>query len=194
MSHLVKGIIIFGLIGIGVLFIIFRYSSDLTDQKFSRHEVISRMEEKGIGDFKGKLLAGGDFHISEIEGKPFILNFWATWCEPCLEEFPSMMELLRKFPDDFYMVAVSGDKEKKDLEVFLDAFGSRNQKNLINIWDPEMKMAPQYGTEILPESYIFDKNHKLARKVIGSIDWVSEDALGYFRERLGLELKESKDE
>lgn len=141
---------------------------------------ISEWETKGFPEIVATDINGKEFKLSHLKGKVVIINFWASWCEPCLEEFPSLIKLIEAKPN-VHLVAFSGDHSLEDLNVFLRSFkGLEGNDRIHIIWDSEKKAVSQFGVDRLPESYVGNKDHKLVKKIIGSIDWFSEDAQLYF--------------
>jgi cytochrome c biogenesis protein CcmG/thiol:disulfide interchange protein DsbE len=118
--------------------------------------------------------------ISEkLLGKVVIVNFWASWCEPCVKEFPSMLKLVRQFGGRIQIVAVSGDFNMDDLTNFLKAFGV-SKSDMTVVWDQGNMIAKKFGTEKLPESYLIGADGKLIRKIVGVEDWANDDAIQFF--------------
>ena len=112
-----------------------------------------------------------------------IINFWASWCDPCVEEFPSFLKLLDHFKGRIKILAISADNNKEDIETFIKAFNG-NSENLIVMWDKEQKVAKSFGTRILPESYIIGLNNKFVRKVTGIDNWYTPQAIEFFENLL----------
>jgi thiol-disulfide isomerase/thioredoxin len=147
----------------------------------NQHSFIDQLEQKGMIDVEAKTIDGQSVRFFQFEGKIVILSFWASWCGPCVEEFPSMISLLKKFPDKVVMVAISSDYTQEDIEVFFRSLNlTEKLPNLFVTWDPDHKISQQYQVQKLPESFIFGKDRKLLRKVIGSIKWDDPDAVGFF--------------
>ncbi len=144
-------------------------------------EIINQMETQGAIDFELKNLAGNPVSLSDYKGYVTVVNFWATWCEPCIEEFPSMIKLLEHFDGQVKMIAIAMDEDKKDVENFINAFQVRN-KDLIVLWNPDQEFAKSWSTVKLPESYILDKEHKLVKKVASSENWATELVFKYFED------------
>lgn len=174
------GVIVFGGFLWGLWMSVVRLPSDGVSKVRSN---LNQMETQGVPSFEGPTLAGGKFSLQETKGKVTIVSFWATWCGPCAEEFPSFVKLLKHYKGQVSLVAVSLDDHPKDVENFLKAFGGPVE-GLVVVMDPEQKISTLYGTEKLPESYILTADHKLLRKVAGSMDWASPSALGYFDEAI----------
>lgn len=109
-----------------------------------------------------------------------ILSFWASWCSPCIEEFPSMIELANKFPGKIQIIAVSEDYTLEDIQVFIKGFPQFKSDNMKIIWDKEQTIVKLYQVSKMPEAFIFNSKGKLVRKVSGSIRWADPDALDFF--------------
>ncbi|OFZ11216.1 MAG: hypothetical protein A2Z20_11045 [Bdellovibrionales bacterium RBG_16_40_8] len=140
---------------------------------------LNRIEKDGFPDFLIKTLNGEDVSLKKFSGKLVIINFWASWCDPCVAEFPSLLKLLKKFNGEIVMIAISADYEEKDIHIFLKAFGEVNP-NLHVVWDKSLELAKKFGTEKLPESYIIGRDGRLIRKVSGVDDWSTNDAINFF--------------
>jgi len=147
------------------------------------YELISSMEKTGVPDFELEKMDGTPFKLSQHEGKITIINFWASWCNPCVEEFPSMIKLIDHFGDRLQIVAVSTDDDKKDIAVFLKAFGLPRPGFEV-VWDKKKEAMKKFGIEKVPESFLIAKDGKLIRKVLGIENWSNENALGYFQDLL----------
>lgn len=146
------------------------------------------MKQNGIPEFHGTLVDGGPFQLSKSTQKQVIIvNFWASWCGPCVEEFPSMIKLVRQFNGKVKLVAVSLDNQKKDMTDFLNIYAAGKEPHVTLLWDPDSKISDQFGTDRLPESYVVTGDLKLLKKVAGSIDWLREDVVQFMKD----ELKES---
>ncbi len=145
--------------------------------------LIDKMEKVGVPDFSLVRLDGSEFRLKNLSGKLVILNFWASWCNPCVEEFPSLIKLVEKFNGELQLVAVSADEDKKDMDAFLKAFGLP-KPNVEILWDKEKKTSPKYGVSKIPESFLISRDQKLIRKVVGIEDWYTEGSLLYFGDLL----------
>jgi len=112
--------------------------------------------------------------LAKLRGRVVILNLWATWCVPCVEELPSLLALQRKMPG-LAIVAVSSDQ---DDQVYRD-FLAKYHIDLLTVRDSGMKVQKLYGTELTPETYIIDRNGVLRRKFIGAQDWTGAEIVDY---------------
>jgi cytochrome c biogenesis protein CcmG/thiol:disulfide interchange protein DsbE len=142
-------------------------------------QILNEMEKTGLPEFKLKDLKGVETSLSQFKGKIVVINFWASWCAPCVSEFPSLMKLIAKYKGEIVLLAVSADYEEKDIETFLKAF-KVNDPNVHVMWDKDQEVAKKYGTFKLPESYIVARDGKLIRKVTGVDDWSTTEAFEYF--------------
>ena len=108
-------------------------------------------------------------------GKVLVLNFWATWCAPCVQEIPSLNQFQREFAKEgVKVVAVSIDKNPQRYKTFLKripvAFETKR--------DPDANLSAKYGTFQYPETYII-KDGRIMRKFANAEDWTSEDMTRY---------------
>jgi cytochrome c biogenesis protein CcmG, thiol:disulfide interchange protein DsbE len=127
-------------------------------------------------------LAGKSEHLSDLKGKIVVLNFWATWCPPCVEETPSLNRLQKYIDSRGGMIlGVSVDEDGAAYEKFL-----KDQSVIFSTYrDATKKSAADYGTTIYPETYVIDRHGKIARKFIGAQQWDSPEMLAYFDAILG---------
>jgi len=114
--------------------------------------------------------------LHDLKGQVVVLNFWATWCPPCIEEMPSLVELQRQLKDKGVKVlAVSIDVDEKAYEKFLKDHGV----DLLTVRDPDQKASTIYGSFKWPETYIIDRNGVVRRKFIGAVDWTHPEIQSY---------------
>lgn len=114
--------------------------------------------------------------LSQFRGQIVVLNFWATWCPPCVEETPSMVAMQQRMQDKGVTVlAVSIDVDQNAYHRFLKQYGV----NFITVRDPERKVSDVYGTFGWPETYIIDQKGIIRRKFIGAVDWTSPEIVQF---------------
>lgn len=150
------------------------------NQSPAAFKVIDKMETEGVPDLTFKTLEGAEVRLSDLRGKIVILNFWASWCNPCVEEFPSMLKLVEEMKGEVVVVAVSGDDVRQDIETFTKAMGLP-KPNFTVTWDEKKEAMQTFGVEKLPESFLIAKDGKLIRKVLGIENWSSPSAIEYFQ-------------
>ncbi len=114
--------------------------------------------------------------LSKLRGHIVVLNLWATWCAPCIEELPSLLEMQRKLPQ-VTVVAISMDEDATAYERFL----RRNNVNLLTIRDPSQRINAMYGTVQIPETYVIDRQGVLRRKFVSAQNWTSPEILDYLK-------------
>jgi cytochrome c biogenesis protein CcmG, thiol:disulfide interchange protein DsbE len=113
-------------------------------------------------------------------GKVLVLNFWASWCSPCVQEIPSLNEFQKRFAKDgVVVVAVSIDKNADKYRRFLD----RIHVSFETARDPSADIPNSYGTFQIPESYII-KDGRIMRKFDNPADWTSDDIAQYVQSLL----------
>jgi thiol-disulfide isomerase/thioredoxin len=119
--------------------------------------------------FSLEALGGGKTSLDDYKNKVVFLNFWATWCPPCIEEMPSMVRLHERMKDDdrFVMLAVSADEGWDPVKKF---FANRAQPKFKVLLDPSGQIAKQYGTTMFPETYVV-VNGKIIGFIEGPRDW-----------------------
>jgi cytochrome c biogenesis protein CcmG, thiol:disulfide interchange protein DsbE len=114
----------------------------------------------------------------DFKGKLLVLNFWATWCPPCIEEWPSLNEFAAKYKDKgVVVVGVSVDRNEKKYREFL----ARNKPSFLTARDPESNIPASYGTFMYPETYIIDQKGKVLFKIANAQNWMDPAFLNYLQ-------------
>ncbi len=183
MKHALKGIlatiVVAGLMGLGWV----RYKDFLTQgmKPTEATLILNKMEADGVTRFETQDIKGNPVKLEDLKDKVVIINFWASWCAPCVKEFPSMIRLLKHFPDNMVLLAFSHDKSQEDLDSFINAFEVEKVPNFVVLWDKDRKLAKEFGTTVLPESFILSPGLVLERKIVGVEEWDQPMALEYFK-------------
>ena len=107
-----------------------------------------------------------------LESGPLIVNFWASWCTPCVQETPDLIELTHRTPG-LKILFVSGDSSQQEIISFLTSFKEMNGPNTRVIWDEKKELMSLFQVQLLPESFIYDKDLKYKRHIKGAVDWKS---------------------
>ena len=139
----------------------------------------------GVGDsapeFSIRTDSGVTVSRSNFGGKVLVLNFWATWCPPCIDEMPSLDALQKRFKNDGVVVlGISVDEDEAVYRSFLEQRGVSFQ----TARDPEARISADYGTFRYPETYIIDSSGSVAQKIIGPAAWTDERMVSYIRSLL----------
>jgi peroxiredoxin len=138
----------------------------------------ARLENSGIGgqaaDFKLEKLDGTTVSLESLRGKVVFLNVWATWCEPCREEMPSMQTLYDDFKGnkDFVMLAVSQDTKGR---AAVAPYVAKNGYHFTILLDPENKIGETYDVSGVPETFIIDRKGQIVAHHMGAFDWSRPD-------------------
>ncbi len=132
-------------------------------------------------DFNLPAFSGGQMGLGDFRGKVVFINFWATWCPPCVEEMPSMRRLQEKMSNDpnFVMLAISTDDDWKPVREFF----AKKPPNFKVLLDKDGQLAKTYGTEKFPETYVV-VDGKLVSHIVGPRDWDTWYAETYLRSLL----------
>ena len=132
--------------------------------------------------FRLPALAGGEVDLASQRGKVVVLNFWATWCPPCVAEMPSLERLNRALgPEGLSVVTVSTDEDEAELQRFV----SRLALTLPVLKDPGGRVAAsEYHTTSYPETFVLDREGRLLEHVVGPAEWDSAERFAGYRRLL----------
>lgn len=129
-------------------------------------------------DFVLSDLNGNPVSLASLRGRVVFVNFWATWCAPCREEIPSMIELASRLSDrPFTMLAISQDEDLEALSAFVQEF-DLDASQVVVLSDPEGDVATAWGTVLLPETYLVDPEGQIALRFQNSRDWTAPEFAG----------------
>ena len=113
--------------------------------------------------------------LSELRGKTVVLNFWASWCGPCIAETPSLVAMSRAMRDkNVVVLAVSIDDDDSAYHRFIKDNGMD-----FTVRDADKRSNDLYGTHVFPETYIIDRKGVIRRKVIGEMNWTAKEMTEY---------------
>ena len=115
-------------------------------------------------------------HLADYRGKVVLLNFWASWCAPCIVELPSLQQFHRDHPE-YPILAVSIDEDESAYKRFLV---QRNVQFTV-VRDPQETAAQKYGTTGWPETFVIDREGKIRRRFIGATDWSDPEILRFLK-------------
>lgn len=110
--------------------------------------------------------------LSQYRGQIVLVNFWASWCPPCIDELPSLLALHRRLPQ-LVIVGVSIDADQQAYQNFLTAY----HIDFPTIRDPSQAVMHRYGTVQIPESYLIGRDGRILRKYVSAQDWTSPEVV-----------------
>jgi peroxiredoxin len=130
-------------------------------------------------DFQLEDTKGNKVSLSDLRGKIVLVNFWATWCPPCIEEMPSMERLNEVIAgNDFVMLAINAEENGRSI---VPAFLEKTPYTFPILYDNKGVVQKRYGVFKFPESFIVNKDGTVAEKIIGPLDWSSLKTITYFK-------------
>ncbi len=131
-------------------------------------------------DFTAKDLEGNEVRLSDFRGKMVVLNFWATWCPPCVIEWPQVAKLARRLQDEgddeVVVLAVSIDHEPEEIGPFLELM-TLFESPVKVLWDESTKLHEEFGSEKIPDTYFVDEEGNVSTVFVNEREWGSPDAL-----------------
>jgi cytochrome c biogenesis protein CcmG/thiol:disulfide interchange protein DsbE len=114
--------------------------------------------------------------LSQYRGRVVVLNFWATYCAPCVEELPSLQRMAAQMKSqNVAVLTISEDPDEQAYRNFLQKY----HIELFSVRDAELLSPHLYGTTGIPESFIIDARGIVRRKFVGAIDWTKPEIIEY---------------
>ena len=102
--------------------------------------------------------AGGEVSLADLKGPVVMINFWASWCGPCRQEFPALDQIYAKYkPMGFTLVAINVESEKSDAEKFLSA----TPASFPILFDPDNTVSGKYGVSAMPTTVLVDRQGRV---------------------------------
>lgn len=151
---------------------------------------VSLRENKGYGlkpgspapPFRLASLSGGEVDLSSLRGRVLVVNFWATWCPPCVSEMPSLDRLHRALSSEGLVVlGISVDEDEDGLRGFVERLGI----GFPILRDRGGRVAASYRTTGYPETFVIDRAGLILNTFVGPAEWDTPEALDHFRRLLG---------
>lgn len=138
--------------------------------------VIQKVESGDVApDFSFTTPDGKTHSVRDFKGRIVILNFWASWCPPCVKEFPALLEVAARFPDDVVLIALSSDLDGAAMEAFLKKQKFEAAPNVYVALDADQAVTREiFQSFRLPETILMDRDQKMRRKIPGA-DWSVEE-------------------
>ncbi|HZT72585.1 MAG TPA: TlpA disulfide reductase family protein [Terriglobales bacterium] len=132
-----------------------------------------------VPDFSLVTADGRPVTLASFRGQVLVLDFWASWCPPCVEEAPALNALAQQLAGrPVRILAVSIDTDPAAYRRFLQQYHIR----FATARDPSAALMHRYGTVQIPETYIIDQQGRLARKIVGAMDWSAPGMVAYLKD------------
>ena len=159
-----------------IYFIIFFTISNLS-YSYENKQLLLNNQEKKINITSLETLDGDSIKLSDItnQKKIYILNFWATWCPPCIKEIPDLIKLENRFKDDIKVIYVSVDNNPKKV---IPKFKKKYKfPDILIISDKNLKFSDVNNVKIMPTTLIINEELEEVGRVEGYIDWLDKPVL-----------------
>jgi thiol-disulfide isomerase/thioredoxin len=137
------------------------------DQKFSTDIKII----ENLIDLEGNL-----FDVSKLKGKKILVNYWATWCAPCIKEMPDLLEAQEILSKENYAFLLVSDESEEQILNFKNKF-PYDFTFLIS-----SKAVSSFGVYVMPTTFVFNENGKKVKEIIGVSNWNSEEMITQLKE------------
>lgn len=125
---------------------------------------------------------GAPHSLASLKGRVVLVNFWATWCEPCREEMPALVRLKRELGEPLEILAVNLGESPQKAEGFLASVLPPADAALIRVlYDHDMGAARRWKAGMLPASFIVGRNGRIAYTLLGEADWTAAPTLKALR-------------
>ena len=152
LGALLAGLLIYGLTRQG--------SNRTLDQAVRDHQ------RPAAPDHALPMLTGtGTRSLADFRGKVVVLNFWASWCDPCRQEAPLLEKLQKRLGADGTVLGVTYKDYASDSRKFVKQYGLTYP----NLRDDRLQLAPKYGTSALPETFVIDKRGRIVALSRGEV-------------------------
>ena len=145
------------------------FSSDGAPDGIAVNESVAevRQERKAAPNFTLQLPDGGTLSIADLRGKVVMLDFWASWCQPCRDEAPALAQVYREYRQrDVEFVGINLWDNPGDAELFLQQQGHEYPNGI----DADGKIAISYGVRGIPEKFFIARDGSIARKFTGPMN------------------------
>ena len=134
-------------------------------------------EKQNISDLKFKDDEGKEISFSDFQDKVLLVNFWATWCAPCIKEMPSLDRLKKKINKNFDVIAISVDRD--GVKKVKDFFNENKITNLGKYFDINNSLAKEMNLIGLPTSFFINKKGDLIGYFQGDMEWDNNTVIAF---------------
>jgi thiol-disulfide isomerase/thioredoxin len=130
-------------------------------------------------DFMVTSIYGDSMRLSDLSGRPIMLNFWASWCGPCVEEMPILQAFSERYSNELMILGINADEPREDVLDFVE----QNELTFPMLMDPDSRIQDLYRIRAFPTSYFIDQNGIIRAVHIGTL---SEALLDRYLEQIGV--------
>lgn len=132
-------------------------------------------------NFAGKLPDEKTVNLKDYRGRFILLNFWATWCSPCLKEMPDFEKAYQQMGQEKLIVlAVGMGEDTKKISKFAEKYGF----TFPMVADPKLEITNLYGVKNIPVTYLIDPEGVVLGRALGIRDWANPDLLAFIKSQL----------
>lgn len=117
-------------------------------------------------DFAFEDLEGRVWRLSDLQGKPVLLNFWATWCPPCRKEIPDLQKFYEQYGDRIALLGINWGEDREEIRAFLERYGA----SYTNLLDKDGKFFVRYRLTGLPTSFWIDEQGVIRGIWLGAME------------------------
>ncbi len=169
---------------LSVFAVIFVLAYSLVLGSFERHDEVLAGQNFPAPNFSVERLEGGKVSLSDYRGKWVLINFWATWCGPCVEEMPSLEAFYNNHKgDNFTVMAISLDRGSKEkVEKFVKRLGLTFEI----FHDPKSISSGLFNVSALPATFVVNPTGDVVAQAIGPRDWEDPVIVDYFKDLMNL--------
>lgn len=143
--------------------------------------VVEAWRKASVPDSPLRDLQGRSWRLADLRGRAVLLNFWASWCEPCRAEMPSLQALQQAHPQGLVVLAIN----YKEAVPTVATFVQRQGWTLPIVTDPEGALARRWGVGIFPSSVLIDARGRVQAVVRGEVDWQAQQAAPWMQRWMG---------
>jgi len=126
-------------------------------------------------EFTLKDMQGKTHRLSQYRGKVVLVNFWATWCPPCIEELPSLQRLLELYEDkDFTILTIDVGEPAELIQPFLSQVGVNDLTVLL---DDDGTTHKNWNIYVFPTNFLLDQSGKIRYAAVGALNWDEQNVI-----------------
>lgn len=153
------------------------------DAWYTPTAILARPPEPAVNsdvapDFSFQTYGGNTYHLRGLTEKGVVLHFWASWCAPCIAEFPVLLEKIHNAHGNLALVAVSIDDDRSAMDSFITRLqkqmgGNGEDTHVYWVWDEKKDISLKtFSTADVPETILIDSRRRMIDKIAGNPGWL----------------------